>query len=76
MSHRIDKRDECVKAIRHLDLQGKSPEEIIMLAWTDGWDHALDAPPAAPRAAHRHEMLRVAVRCDEPQPCGFTIAHQ
>ena len=42
MSHRIDKRDECVKAIRHLDLQGKSPEEILMLAWTDGWEHALD----------------------------------
>lgn len=42
MSHRIDKRDECVKAIRHLDLQGKSPEEILMLAWTDGWNHALD----------------------------------
>ena len=39
---RIDKRDECVKAIRHLDLQGKSPEEILMLAWTDGWDHAID----------------------------------
>lgn len=39
---RIDKRDECVKAIRHLDLQGKSPEEILMLAWTDGWEHALD----------------------------------
>ena len=42
MSQRIDKRDECVKAIRHLDLQGKSPEEILMLAWTDGWEHALD----------------------------------
>ena len=42
MSHRIDKRDECVKAIRHLDLQGKIPEEILMLAWTDGWEHALD----------------------------------
>ena len=42
MSHRIDKRDECVKAIRKLDLQGKSPEEILMLAWTDGWEHALD----------------------------------
>ena len=42
MSHRIDKREECVKAIRHLDLQGKSPEEILMLAWTDGWEHALD----------------------------------
>lgn len=42
MSHRIDKRDECVKAIRHLDLQGKSPEEILMLAWMDGWEHALD----------------------------------
>ena len=42
MSHRIDKRDECVKAIRHLDLQCKSPEEILMLAWTDGWEHALD----------------------------------
>lgn len=42
MSHRIDKRDECVKAIRRLDLQGKSPEEILMLAWTDGWDHAID----------------------------------
>lgn len=42
MSHRIDKREECVKAIRHLDLQGKSPEEILMLAWTDGWNHALD----------------------------------
>lgn len=42
MSHRIDKRDECVKAIRHLDLQGKSPEEILMIAWTDGWEHALD----------------------------------
>lgn len=27
---------------RHLNLQGKSPEEIIMLAWTDGWKHALD----------------------------------
>lgn len=42
MSHRIDKREECVKAIRRLDLQGKSPEEILMLAWTDGWEHALD----------------------------------
>ena len=42
MSQRIDKRDECVKAIRRLDLQGKSPEEIIMLAWTDGWEHAID----------------------------------
>lgn len=42
MSHRIDKREECVKAIRRLDLQGKSPEEILMLAWTDGWNHALD----------------------------------
>lgn len=42
MSHRIDKRAECVKAIRHLDLQGKSPEEILMLAWMDGWEHALD----------------------------------
>ena len=42
MSHRIDKRVVCVKAIRHLDLQGKSPEEILMLAWTDGWEHALD----------------------------------
>ena len=42
MSHRINKREECVKAIRHLDLQGKSPEEILMLAWTDGWEHALD----------------------------------
>lgn len=42
MSHRIDKREECVKAIRQLDLQGKSPEEILMLAWTDGWEHALD----------------------------------
>lgn len=42
MSHRIDKRDECVRAIRHLDLQGKSPEEILMLAWTDGWEHAID----------------------------------
>lgn len=42
MSHRIDKRDECVKAIRRLDLQGKSPEEILMLAWTDGWEHAID----------------------------------
>lgn len=42
MSHRIDKSDECVKAIRHLDLQGKSPEEILMLAWTDGWNHAID----------------------------------
>ena len=39
---RIDKRDECVRAIRHLDLQGKSPEAILMLAWTDGWEHALD----------------------------------
>lgn len=39
---RIDKRDECVRAIRHLDLQGKSPEEILMLAWTDGWEHALE----------------------------------
>ena len=42
MSHRIDKREECVKAIRRLDLQGKSPEEILMLAWTDGWEHAID----------------------------------
>lgn len=42
MSHRIDKREECVKAIRRLDLQGKSPEEILMLAWTDGWNHAID----------------------------------
>lgn len=42
MSHRIDKRGECVKAIRQLDLQGKSPEEILMLAWTDGWEHAID----------------------------------
>lgn len=42
MSHRIDKREECVKAIRRLDLQGKSPDEILMLAWTDGWEHALD----------------------------------
>ncbi|RYQ68412.1 hypothetical protein PG2072B_1015 [Bifidobacterium pseudolongum subsp. globosum] len=42
MSHRIDKREECVKAIRQLDLHGKSPEEILMLAWTDGWNHAID----------------------------------
>lgn len=42
MNVRAWKRETCLKAIRHLDLQGKSPEEIIMLAWTDGWEHALD----------------------------------
>ena len=53
MSHRIDKRDECVKAIRHLDLQGKSPEEILMLAWTDGWEHALDVCLKLEQELHR-----------------------
>ena len=42
MNVRAWKRETCLNAIRKLDLQGKSPEEIIMLAWTDGWEHALD----------------------------------
>ena len=42
MNVRAWKRETCLKAIRHLDLQGKSPEEILMLAWEDGWEHALD----------------------------------
>lgn len=42
MSTRFDTRTECADAIRQLDLTGKSPEEILMLAWTDGWNHALD----------------------------------
>lgn len=42
MNVRAWKRETCLNAIRKLDLQGKSPEEILMLAWTDGWEHALD----------------------------------
>lgn len=42
MNVRAWKRETCLTAIRHLDLQSKSPEEILMLAWTDGWEHALD----------------------------------
>ena len=32
MNVRAWKRETCLNAIRKLDLQGKSPEEIIMLA--------------------------------------------
>ena len=42
MNVRAWKRETCLNAIRKLDLQGKSPEEILMLAWEDGWEHALD----------------------------------
>ena len=42
MNVRAWKRETCLNAIRKLDLQGKSPEEILMIAWTDGWEHALD----------------------------------
>ena len=42
MNVRAWKHETCLNAIRKLDLQGKSPEEILMLAWTDGWEHALD----------------------------------
>lgn len=42
MNVRAWKRETCLNAICKLDLQGKSPEEILMLAWTDGWEHALD----------------------------------
>ena len=34
MNVRAWKRETCLNAIRKLDLQGKSPEEILMLAGT------------------------------------------
>lgn len=42
MNIRALKRETCLKAIRQLALQGLSPEEILVLAWEDGWEHALD----------------------------------
>lgn len=42
MSMRDWKRETCLNAVRQLDLKGKSPEEILVTAWTDGWNHALD----------------------------------
>lgn len=40
--NRFDKRQACLDAVKQLDLNGVSPIEALMIAWTDGWNHALD----------------------------------
>nr|DAU79579.1 MAG TPA: hypothetical protein [Caudoviricetes sp.] len=38
----IDKISLGIEAAKHLDLQGKNFAEALVLAWVDGFDHALD----------------------------------
>lgn len=38
----IDKIALGIEAAKHLDLQGKTFAEALVLAWVSGFDHALD----------------------------------
>lgn len=40
--NRFDKRQTCLDAVKRLDVKGMNPAEALMVAWTDGWDRALD----------------------------------
>lgn len=40
--NRFDKRQTCLDAVKQLDVKGMNPAEALMVAWTDGWNRALD----------------------------------